>query len=717
MAVLEVSCPGCHATLKAPETLAGKKARCKKCGVAIRIPGTAPTGDTGGDGQFLSTIDLPSPAAPPAVSAGNPFDFSAPAVDAPPAAKKSAAVPKPAPKAAPAPPPVSTSKSTPKAPVLKPAAAKPAVPAAPQVKDDIPTAAPVDDEAPPSADPLSFDDLPTPVAKTPAASADPFAFGTGPEVPAAPAADKPLDTSAPAAAAPRTRKRRSDDLTKLGKLSPHRPRVTKKGGLGKLILVVGVFGLIVGGVVGAVLLYLNQKKDGEQAKVEKKDDKKEDRQAEAPPTTDQSPKKGEPKDAVNAAAKDTAKNPAARPASRSRAAAAAAGPPALPASVRAIQFLPEAAKREMLLERTTKLDINAALGPKTDSAFAKARRVFPPLKRDIDPAVLWQTEVGFQGRGEKLLLGIYSPLGGKQVNKVEVDGDGLPDPVCDLSVSADLFIHAHTADGKVTVWNTREGKKVVDGFAPYADKPALKDTKIAAVYLTEPPNRFVTVSSAGAVHVFEVATKAPVGDFTPAKPPSSPLAAGKSVAPGPGRGSVVMVAGGQLYRVTVRDTVAGEAVGDLGGDVGRSLGLAASGDGKLLYVFETGGDKKEKAVMSVRPDDKHQLYRWPEEAGDPVTVGWCGDHLAAVGTTRGAAVWFVAEGDGFRPLALIRTPGDKGLHVSSDDHWSLLPDPADPKKCVLVAFASPQQAFESVLDTNTKKQPPTVRLDDKGLSK
>ena len=32
MAVLVVPCPGCQTTLKAPENMVGKKAKCKKCG-------------------------------------------------------------------------------------------------------------------------------------------------------------------------------------------------------------------------------------------------------------------------------------------------------------------------------------------------------------------------------------------------------------------------------------------------------------------------------------------------------------------------------------------------------------------------------------------------------------------------------------------------------------------------------------------------------------
>src|SRR5947209_8514715 len=101
MAVVEVACPSCKAMLKAPDNMAGKKARCKKCNASFRIPGANETGD-GGDSQMLSVIDSPLP--PPAAS-DNPFSFGDEPVDSPKA-------PPPQPKT---PPPAPREKSTPKA--------------------------------------------------------------------------------------------------------------------------------------------------------------------------------------------------------------------------------------------------------------------------------------------------------------------------------------------------------------------------------------------------------------------------------------------------------------------------------------------------------------------------------------------------------------------------------------------------------------------------
>lgn len=87
---LEVACPNCQTRLKAPEGMAGKKARCKKCQYSFRIPGEpASAVDPVEDSQHLSVID-------------SPFSFDAPAPAKEPAKKEAAtatkdAVKKPAP--------------------------------------------------------------------------------------------------------------------------------------------------------------------------------------------------------------------------------------------------------------------------------------------------------------------------------------------------------------------------------------------------------------------------------------------------------------------------------------------------------------------------------------------------------------------------------------------------------------------------------------------
>lgn len=87
---LDVACPHCQTRLKAPEGMAGKKARCKKCQQSFRIPGPddASDGDAGqlsvvGDSPFSFNGDAPAPepakpaakkkSAPPPPAGSNPF--------------------------------------------------------------------------------------------------------------------------------------------------------------------------------------------------------------------------------------------------------------------------------------------------------------------------------------------------------------------------------------------------------------------------------------------------------------------------------------------------------------------------------------------------------------------------------------------------------------------------------------------------------------------
>jgi hypothetical protein len=352
-----------------------------------------------------------------------------------------------------------------------------------------------------------------------------------------------------------------------------------------------------------------------------------------------------------------------------------------------------------------------------DIRLPTVRAVFPPQRKDVDPALLWQTKTGFQGQGEKLNLDLYSPQSFKRVGRVEVDGDGAADPICDLCKSADLY--AHAANGKVTVYNTREKATLVAGFDPYADKPDHKKAGLAAVYLTEPPDKLVTVSTAGAVHVWAIPAKTMVGEYIPLKGAPGKVAAGKAVAIDPGRTSIVVAVGGAIHRVTVDGTVVGAPVADMGGNVGQSLGLA-SGNGQLLYVFETEGEakkEKEKAVMLIKNDGKQEFYRWPEKVGDPVNIGWAGDQLAVVGTGLGSAVWFEFSEGEFKPVALVKTPpADRVRHATSDDYWVLLPDQGNPSRSILVQYTMPPQGLYDPL-TTTKRPTLTLQLDEKAIAK
>jgi hypothetical protein len=171
MAVLEVACPGCKAGLKAPESMIGKKARCKKCGTAFTIPGG--NGEAAGDSQMLSAIEVPAApvaktAPKPAPAGGSPFDFGG------------------EPEEAPAPPPPPPPKKPAPAPAAK---AKPAPPPPPPVEEEEVVAAEV--VAEPAGDPFAFD------APAAAVADDPFAF-SGDEPAATPPPPKAKTKAKPA---------------------------------------------------------------------------------------------------------------------------------------------------------------------------------------------------------------------------------------------------------------------------------------------------------------------------------------------------------------------------------------------------------------------------------------------------------------------------------------------------------------------------------------
>lgn len=677
MAVVEVACPGCQATLKAPDGMAGKKARCKKCGMKFHIPGR-PATDSGGEPQMLSAIDAPLAPAPSAPEA-SPFNFLA-AFDEPQPRKKARDAEEDAERPA-------------KSKRPKPAS-KAAVPAAVPLNEIL--AATPAEAAPDEA--FSLDDADAlPVA--PAAPAEPFGFN-----PAEPA---------PSMAKSRRRRDEDEDEKDEKVRKPVRGYHQEPGGSGKVILFAVVFGVIVlGGGIAAVVVVMNMKKDGDQAKVEKKD--KTDPPADSPPPKDDT-KEPPPKD-------DSGKKPPGKAPglgkTPGKTPAGTGGTPGnaamlvLPPTTKAVQFQP-------LREKPEKAQDTNKVRMTVEAAFPTVRRIFPPSKSDTDVAVLWQREAGFQGKGEKLRLELYSSDSGKRIDKdgIEADGDGRPDPLCDLSATADLF--AIGADGKVTVWNTRDKMKLLDKFDPYADKPDHQKAGLAAVYLTEPPDRVVTVTTAGAVHVWVIATKTLAGEFVPPKSAASRVVAGKSVALGPGRKSLVMATSGGLYQVSVKPDVGGGLLADLGGNAGRSLGLAVSGSGKVVYAFETNADgKQEKAVMAVTQEGAPLLYRWPEKVGEPVGAGWADGEIATIPTARGEIVWFDAAEKGFRPLALVQLPGDKAMHATAENQWTLLPNAGDPKKSVLFELKMPPEGLVDLdIGLTTKRPALTLKLDEKALSK
>jgi hypothetical protein len=311
----------------------------------------------------------------------------------------------------------------------------------------------------------------------------------------------------------------------------------------------------------------------------------------------------------------------------------------------------------------------------------------------------------------------YNGSTGNKTDRFEFAGDG-KEPKCDLAFDGKLF--AAASDGKVTIWNLEEKSKALEGFDPYADKPDHKKAGLAAVYIPNNSNNFLTVSSAGAMHLFEIATKKQIGEYIPENGTPGRVVAGKNLAAEETRASVAVAVGGAIHQVSTLAPLSLSWKLPLNGDTSRSFGLAAVGTpGRIAYAFETDADKKkEKALLFCFPNKEPSLFRWQDTAGDPVSVNWAGAEFASVVTTQGV-VWFEydSEGKAFLPLAMAQLPNGKGLHATTERaHWYLIPNPKDPAKSLMLELATPIADLIDFRNAALNKQPlETLRLDDKGL--
>jgi len=353
-----------------------------------------------------------------------------------------------------------------------------------------------------------------------------------------------------------------------------------------------------------------------------------------------------------------------------------------------------------------------------DAPFEKVRRIFPHEKRIArDTLVVWQSNEGVAGLGEVLTVDSLSGQTGRRIKRFEFNGDG-KDPRCDVSPDGKHFVAA-TAVGSITVWSLADDSRPVEGFNPYSDKPDLKKAGLAAVYFTSEPGHLVTISTAGAVHLFEIAGRRQVGEFVPPHGVPGRVIQDKNVAPDEARSSVVIAVGGAIYQVSLTAPLSVATKLELPGEAERSLGIAAVGvPGRIAYAFEAGDGKKERGVAFAMPGERLIHFRWPDGAGEPTGIHWAGTGMAVIGTARGA-VWVEAADGTFQPLALAEVAGGRSLHHATESiHWYLMPSPADKSQSLLLALGLPPQGFLDFRNAAISRQPLfTVRLDEKGLSK
>jgi len=800
MPVVEVSCPHCQAKLKAPDTTAGKKGKCKKCGTTFRIPGGAPnanestaTGGTPALGDFAlpttpadaddvpmatavedTVLVPPVPPSPPTPAAVDDEKTEIMAPPAPPVAK-----PVPPPVAKPVPPPVAA-KAEPEVFSLDdaepleelplatpPPAAKPASkdaggvslsavpekstkankPAPPSSKGDRAKTAKAESKPKKKKqdEPVR---APAPAAVAPAAATadNPFAFANAPSAPAkptesrrrdeedeedepqpkkkrregskpaaapaaAPAADNPFAfglTNEPAAPekSAKARRRSDDEDDQDDEEQKRRYARPKEKGMGKALLITGVVAFVALALsIAAVVVYVIKNRAPEQTKQEKKEDPP------APaPSPDPDPKPPDPKP------KSKENDPKQKP--KENDPPVAKIPRLVVGNLREFTVGALPAKLTPVDKPKTTLQI--------DSPIATVKRVFPPFDaRTGDTHILVQTNAGVGGKGEKLSLDTYSASTRNRSERLEYDGDGQANPLCDLHASPTGVRFLAAVDGKIHVWNVVEPKKLVDGVDPYATTPEHQKAGLAAAFLTSEPNQIITVSTAGAVHLFDTTTQKPVEEFIPPGGSPGKVVLGRTVALSQGGGSVVMFVGGVIYQIRTSSGLERVREFKLGGEPARSYGLAASDtSGLIIYAFEADvgkkTDKTEKVVLCLPMDAKREImYRWPAALGDPVGAFWAGGSMGGVTSARGT-VWFFTDQDfTFLPLALTQSASEPSLHLGDKlAYWYVVPREAKTQQAVLVSLSVPFDNFIEFGESYRNKQPlRALRISNAGLAK
>jgi hypothetical protein len=479
-----------------------------------------------------------------------------------------------------------------------------------------------------------------------------------------------------------------------------------KGKSNAPILIAGIVGfLALGAVIAAVVMFMIKDSDQVKKTTEKKDE-----------TTQIQPQTEAPKEDAKTNKKDQSKKDPGRRDPKKEPNTAPSNDPKMPVdpnpALPMLKLDPRLPTYTFSPAKVKEVTEGPSFGPlMLTIPFEKIRKFLPGNERGGDAVVVWQSAQGVKGAGEMMTADVFSQTGAK-VGKLEFGGDGT-DVKCDLSADSKFF--AAVSGGKVTIWNLVDKSKPIEEFDPYAEKPAHKNAGIAAVYITQNSNNFVTVSTAGAMHLFEIGTKNQLAEFIPPRGGPGRLEQGKNLAVEDSHSSIVMAIGGAVYQVGTLDLQVSWKL-SLGGEVGRSFGISVVGNpGRIAYVFETDADKKkERALLFCLPNKTPVIYRWQDTAGVPLSVNWSGTELIVVGTGKGV-VWFEydTEQKVFQPLAMAEHPGDVSIHEATErTHWYVIPMPKDTAKSMLVGIATP---IADSFDLRSKRPLETLRLDEKGL--
>jgi hypothetical protein len=527
------------------------------------------------------------------------------------------------------------------------------------------------------------------------------------------------------------KKKKGDEDEPEEQEKPRYRRPEEQGGMGKTILITAVVGLFALGLgIAAVVMYIkNNKKEPEPVKKEEKKDETLAPPPFTPPVPPPEPPKPDPKPKdKNPDPKPKDKEPDPKPKDPDPKPKDPVPKPKDPGPTRPTTItLPKLRPLAvgMLPEKPEAGDKPRA-GMQLEAPLASVRRVFPPFDpKSADTYVLIQTNAGFNGKGQRLALDSYGPAGNRRaMDRLDYDGDGSPTPIADLAASATGVRFLAATGGKLHVWSMPDKAKLADGVDPYAEKPDhAKAGMAAAFFAAADSNQVVTVSTAGAVLLYDLAAKKVVSEFIPPDGAPGKVSLGLSVAKADGNGSVVIAVAGVLYQVSASAGLEVRRKYDIGGDAGRSLGVAASGTpGRLIYAFETAPDKmgkKEKAILVLPLGDKakHQLFPVPATVGDPKGALWSAGVAGGVVTDKGV-LWFDDEDGLIVPMCFTQPPG-VGLYFGDEKYfWYVIAHPKEATKSVLVALSGEFNDRSDLIKSFGANQPlRALKIDHNGMSK
>lgn len=387
-----------------------------------------------------------------------------------------------------------------------------------------------------------------------------------------------------------------------------------------------------------------------------------------------------------------------------------------PPTVKTFSFAPLAAKPEAT-------DRALSVASDLDTAFENVKAVYPPRRKADDMIMVVRTAAA-----DKWAIEVYSGTSGRKAERIEVTG-----AVQFTDVSADRKQVLAVVGTSATVWNLTDKTKLLDAADVYADKPEHKKAGLAAaVFLGQtdsreygPTGKLLLVSTAGAVSVYDIKTKATTGEYAPPGGGPGQLVLGRSLAVNTQSIGVVMDLDGVLHDIDASGAVSLERKIDIGGRVVKSLGLAAErGKGRILYAFELDKNgKSERGVMYLplgASDMKGvRLLRWPDAAGEPTGAFLAHTETGGVTSANGVVLFEThRNGQQFNPLGLARA--DKGLLATGDEDnlWYVIPDPAKADASFFRGVALPLDDFAALGQVFRQGKPlATLKLDKTGLAK